>query len=186
MVSKYQILQWGTESFRFLKHFLVKLLKYVSGPNRFRCHFLIGIARSFEWILGLIFRSIHSTCQGCILKYYKVRSPFRECVSTGAAGTRTRRFLGHHLLYPLILRLLLLCAPADFEAQSSLLLNRLHPQIQIPNACPVFRTQLRDPHFFQNCGHFQYSINCLCFDVSWCGIENDHNFERNEDRATVF
>ena len=36
----------------------------------------------------------------------------RECVSTGAAGAQTRRFLGHHLLHPLILRLLVLCAPA--------------------------------------------------------------------------
>jgi hypothetical protein len=45
----------------------------------------------------------------------------RECVSTGAAGARTRRSLGHHLLHLLILRLLVLCAPSDFEAQSSLL-----------------------------------------------------------------
>ena len=45
----------------------------------------------------------------------------RECVSTGAAGARTRRSLGHHLLHPLILRLLVLCAPSDFDAQSSLL-----------------------------------------------------------------
>ena len=44
----------------------------------------------------------------------------RECVSTGAAGAQTLRSLGHHLLHPLILRLLVLCAPADFEAQSSL------------------------------------------------------------------
>jgi hypothetical protein len=29
--------------------------------------------------------------------------------------------LGYHLLHPLILRLLVLCAPADFEAKSSLL-----------------------------------------------------------------
>ena len=40
---------------------------------------------------------------------------FRECVSTGAAGARTRRSLGHHLLHPLIFRLLVLCAPTDFE-----------------------------------------------------------------------
>ena len=32
----------------------------------------------------------------------------------------------------------LLCAHADFEDQSSLLQNRLHPQIQIPNAYPDF------------------------------------------------
>ena len=36
----------------------------------------------------------------------------RECVSTGAAGARTHRSLGHHLLNPLILRLLVLSAPA--------------------------------------------------------------------------
>ena len=43
-----------------------------------------------------------------------------------------------------------------------------------------------DPHFFQNCGHFQYasadiktkSAHVIC-------IENDHNFERNEDHRTV-
>ena len=36
----------------------------------------------------------------------------RECVSMGAVGARTRRSLKHHLLHPLILRLLVLCAPA--------------------------------------------------------------------------
>ena len=46
---------------------------------------------------------------------------YRECVSTGAAGAQTCRSLGNHLLHPQILRLLVLCAPADFEAQSSLL-----------------------------------------------------------------
>ena len=35
---------------------------------------------------------------------------FRECVSTGAAGARTRRSLRHHLLHPLI---------ANFEASTS-------------------------------------------------------------------
>ena len=34
----------------------------------------------------------------------------RECVRTGAAGARTHRSLGHHLLHSLILRLLVLCA----------------------------------------------------------------------------
>ena len=67
----------------------------------------------------------------------KVIHNTRECVSTGAAGAQTRRSLGHHLLHPLILGLLVLCAPADFEAQSSLLYNRLYPQIQNPNACPA-------------------------------------------------
>ena len=39
-------------------------------------------------------------------------SIIRECVTTGAVGARARRSLGHHLLHPLILRLLVLCAPA--------------------------------------------------------------------------
>ena len=39
--------------------------------------------------------------------------------SMGAAGAQTRRSLEHHLLHPLILRLLVLCAPADFDTQSS-------------------------------------------------------------------
>ena len=39
----------------------------------------------------------------------------RECVRAGAAGARTRRSLGHQLLHPLILRLLVLCAPAVFR-----------------------------------------------------------------------
>ena len=64
--------------------------------------------------------------------------PFKECVSTGEAGAHTRRSLGHHLLNPLILTLLVLCGSANFEAQSSLLQNRLHPQMQIPNLCPAF------------------------------------------------
>ena len=63
---------------------------------------------------------------------FQIHNTFRECVSTGAAGARTRRFSEHHLLHPLILRLLVLCAPADFEAH-----HLLHPQIQIPNAFPA-------------------------------------------------
>ena len=43
-----------------------------------------------------------------------------ECVSTGAAGAQTCRSLGNHLLHPQILRLWLLLAPTDFEAQSPL------------------------------------------------------------------
>ena len=38
-------------------------------------------------------------------KFWDLYLP-RECVSTGAAGAQTRRSLGHHLLHPLILRLL--------------------------------------------------------------------------------
>jgi hypothetical protein len=42
----------------------------------------------------------------------------RECVSTGAAGARTRTSLGHHLLHPLILRPLVLCAPAVLRSRA--------------------------------------------------------------------
>ena len=42
----------------------------------------------------------------------KLQSTYRECVRAGAAGSQTLRFLGHHLLHPLILRFLVLCAPA--------------------------------------------------------------------------
>ena len=45
--------------------------------------------------------------------YQRGKSKGRECISTGEAGARTSRDLGHHLLHPLILRLLVLCAPAD-------------------------------------------------------------------------
>ena len=45
----------------------------------------------------------------------------RECVSTTAVGAQIRRSLRHHLLHPLILRLLWLCASANFEAHNSLL-----------------------------------------------------------------
>ena len=45
---------------------------------------------------------------------------------------------------------------------------------------------MRDPHFFQNCGNFQYSVSWHQNKVSWCYAENDHNFERYGDRATVF
>ena len=46
---------------------------------------------------------------------------YRECVSKGAAGARNRRSLGHHLLHPLIL---VLCAPADFEVQSTVIYTK--------------------------------------------------------------
>ena len=42
----------------------------------------------------------------------------RECVRAGAAGSPTRRSLGHHLLHPLILRLLVLCAPAGLRPRA--------------------------------------------------------------------
>ena len=39
----------------------------------------------------------------------------RECVSTGAAGAQS---LGHHSLHPLILRILVLCAPAVLRTRA--------------------------------------------------------------------
>ena len=42
----------------------------------------------------------------------------RECVSRGAAGEQTRRSLGHHLLHPLILKSLALCAPAVLRSKA--------------------------------------------------------------------
>ena len=44
--------------------------------------------------------------------YPNLVSHCRECISMVAAGAQTRRSLGHHLLHPLILRLLVLYAPA--------------------------------------------------------------------------
>ena len=58
------------------------------------------------------------SCNGQTIRWHIC---IRECVKAGAAGARTRRNLGHHLLHPLILRLLVLSTPADFEVQSSLL-----------------------------------------------------------------
>ena len=49
-------------------------------------------------------------------RYYIItrgyRELLRECVNMGAAGAETRRSLVHQLLHLLILRLLVLCAPA--------------------------------------------------------------------------
>ena len=45
----------------------------------------------------------------------------RECVRVGAAGAQTRRTLGHHLLHPLIpliLKPLVLCAPAVLRSRA--------------------------------------------------------------------
>ena len=50
----------------------------------------------------------------------------------------------------------------------------------------ILRTQLRDPQFYRNYEHFQSYISWLCFDFRWCIIENHHDFDRTEDRTTVF
>ena len=79
----------------------------------------------------------------------------KECVSTGAAGARTRRSLGHHLLHPVILRLLVLCAPAvlrpralqdapapadpkSFPAVQIVILHDLRQVHQNQSECPGF------------------------------------------------
>ena len=59
--------------------------------------------------------------KGAFLESIEERLEHRECVSMGALGAPTCRSLEHHLLHPLILRLLVLCAPSDFEVQSSIL-----------------------------------------------------------------
>ena len=87
----------------------------------------------------------------------------RECVSTGAAGAQICRSLRHHLLHLQILSLLVLLKPADFEAQSSLLKNRLHPQIQIPTACPDNQNKLRSFHFLEKLDQFRVYVEAIIY-----------------------
>ena len=47
----------------------------------------------------------------------------RECVRAGAAGSRTRRYLGHHLLHPLILRPRALFYRTDCTRRTKFLCN---------------------------------------------------------------
>ena len=87
----------------------------------------------FEYLI--ISATLQSAYSVIVLLSHKHKMSLRECLSMGAAGAQTHKSLGHHLLHLQILRILVLLKPADFDAQSSL----LHPQIQIPNACPVTR-----------------------------------------------
>ena len=63
------------------------------------------------------------------------------------------------ILHPQISRLLVLLKPADFEAQSSFLQNRMHLQIQIPNACPesisanILSLSIISKVYGKNCTH---------------------------------
>ena len=59
---------------------------------------------------------------------------YRECISTGAAGAQTCRSLGHYLLHLLILRLLVLCAPAALIPRA--LQDAAAPADPFPNAFP--------------------------------------------------
>jgi hypothetical protein len=45
-------------------------------------------------------------------------SKARKCVRAGAAGAQTRRSFGHHLLHPLILKPLVLCATAVLRSRA--------------------------------------------------------------------
>ena len=66
-----------------------------------------------------------------------LRYIYRECVRASAAGARTHRSLEHHLLHPLFLRLLVLCAPAVLRPRA-FQDAPAHLQIQNPNAFPGF------------------------------------------------
>ena len=107
-----------------LTYVINKILPYNNSPDK-------TFGQKFTFVYFMHTRQTECLWQRLI----SINVSDRECVSTGAAGAR--RSLGHHLLHPLILRLLVLCAPADFQAQSSLLQNGMHQQIQIPNACPA-------------------------------------------------
>ena len=81
----------------------------------------------------------HKTSQKCSKQFFclcvkliTTYLPIRKCLSTGARDTQT-----HISLHLQILGLLLLLKPADFEVQSPLLQNKLHRQIQVPNAYPA-------------------------------------------------
>jgi hypothetical protein len=67
-------------------------------------------------LMSIVYMYLKVSKSQRIFSTFSIKYLCRECVRVGA---RTRRYLGHHLLHPLILRLLVLCAPAEFEAQSS-------------------------------------------------------------------
>ena len=67
----------------------------------------------------------------------------KECVSMGAEGAQTHRSFGHHLLNPRILRPIY---------------NRLHPQIQIPNACPEGNIKVLHSQLHRLSGRLAHTI----------------------------
>ena len=80
----------------------------------------ILIQNGFRFIPHLYTISTLVCLKRFFLKFYKDFASFDYCD------------FGRHLLHPQILRLLVLLKPADFEAQSSSIV-----QIQITNACPA-------------------------------------------------
>ena len=123
----------------------------------------------WRWVTNYLFfvRNLHSGNYlkeepDCSIRIFV----FRECVRTGAAGARTRRSLGHHLLHPLILRLLVLCAPADCKNPE----NRLHrhPQIQTPNTFPASSGVSSS----SNCGVSRYWCTKYWWRQIGCYVQN--------------
>ena len=95
-----------------------------------------GLTDGLDWLCYLAGTSMSHRKISISCIFLQSPHQVRECFNTGAVVAQTCRSLGHHLLHLQILRLLVLLKPADFEAQSSLLKNSLHAQIQIRNACP--------------------------------------------------
>ena len=65
----------------------------------------------------------------------------QEMHQHGCSGCTTLQNFGTSPFAPAEFEVFSTIETCRFEAQSSLLYNRLHPQIQIPNACPVRCTQ---------------------------------------------
>ena len=83
------------------------------------CLHWVSVVRANDHFDG---KATHLTCFYLHInfeqKYPKPDIVSRESVSMGAAGAQTCRSLGHHLLHPLILRLLVLCAPAVLRSRA--------------------------------------------------------------------
>ena len=109
--------------------FIVIQLNYKNYDQKivYKCHFLSSVILDQVLYVIVVNNKWQTSC-------------VRECVSTGAVGAQTRSSLRHHLLHLLILRLLVLCAPADFENPENRL--HLHPQIQIPDTFSLLTTYL--------------------------------------------
>ena len=79
----------------------------IAAPNAFSLPCLLPFnLLQFPSQVSFIYYVSTCTGEGCwiLLLLLKITLRSRECVSMGAAGTQTRRSLGHHLLHQLILR----------------------------------------------------------------------------------
>ena len=128
------------------------------------CQSISGITHSTKGAITLVNHAINNrNFSNFCAKQVAFTLIIRECVSTGTAGARICRSLRHHLLHLQILSLLVPLKPADFEAQSSLLKNRLHPQIQIPTACPDNQNKLRSFHFLEKLDQFRVYVEAIIY-----------------------